>query len=137
MDFTEEHLVFQGLAAVSFYRCHVFAHIKECNELWKTSGLMNQNKSAFVSRLIAGVGLLHQESIYQAPFIKRILHKLGSMDCGSALPSFSLPHPPLWWEPPTVHPPSSSFYTCFRCCSFLCYELTVKSNREMQTRAVS
>lgn len=64
------------------------------------SGLMNQNKSAFVSRLIAGVGLLHQESIYQAPFIKRILHKLGLTDREVLVSLFSTTSPPLWWEPP-------------------------------------
>lgn len=91
------------------------------------SGLMNQNKSAFVSRLIAGVGLLHQESIYQAPFIKRLLHKLGLTDREVLVSLFSTTSLPLWWEPPTVHPPSSSFYTCSQMLFFLCYELTAKA----------
>lgn len=64
------------------------------------SGLMNQNKSAIVSRLIARVGLIHQENIYQAPFIKRLLYKLSLMVLEVLVSVFSTTSLPLWWEPP-------------------------------------
>lgn len=91
------------------------------------SGLMNQNKSAIVSRLIAGVGLCIRKIS-----IKHRLLNAYYTSCASRTVKcsflFSLPHPFLYGgSPPTVHPPSSSIYTCSQMLFFLCYELAAKA----------
>lgn len=43
---------------------------------------------------------MHQENIYQAPFIKRLLHKLCLPDREVLVSVFSTTSLPLWWEPP-------------------------------------